>query len=68
MGKIKKGAKCSVSGCDKQAIRSVSTEKANAAGLNIDNIRRAYLCEGHYKELKKKLKEERKVEKWRWGV
>ncbi|MDH5771141.1 MAG: hypothetical protein OEZ25_07640 [Candidatus Bathyarchaeota archaeon] len=68
MGKINKGAKCSVSGCEKQAIRSVSAEKANTAGLNIGNIRRAYLCEGHYKELKKKLKKERKIEKWRWSI
>jgi len=68
MGKINKGEKCSISGCDKQAVRSVSSEKANAARLNVGNIRRSYLCEDHYKELKKKLKKERRIEKWRWST
>jgi len=68
MGKISKGARCSVSGCDKQAVRSISAEKTNAAGLNVGNIRRAYLCEDHYKELKKRLRKERRIEKWRWSI
>ena len=68
MGKVNKGIKCSVLDCDEQAIRSVSTEKANAAGLNVGNARRAYLCKVHYKEFKRKLRKERRIEKWRWGI
>ena len=68
MGKVSKGVNCSVSGCNKVAVRSVSTDKAHAAKLNISSVRRAYICDEHYKELKKRLKKDRAVEKWRWGI
>ncbi len=68
MGKVSKGAKCSVSGCDKLAVRSISQEKAQSANLNVEVTRRVYICLDHYKELKKKLKKERKIDKWRWSA
>ncbi len=67
MGRISKGVKCSVSGCGKDATRSISAEKVRSAGLKIGSgERRAYLCKEHYKEYKKKTKKEKKVEQWRY--
>lgn len=68
MGKVSKGAKCSVSGCDKLAVRSISQDKAQSANLNVEVTRRVYICLDHYKELKKKLKKERKIDKLRWNA
>ena len=67
MGRIGKGTKCSVAGCDEDAVRSVSVAKAKSAGLNVEG-RRFYLCKEHYKEYKKGSKKERQIEKWRHGV
>ena len=67
MGRIGKGTKCSVAGCDEDAVRSVSVAKAKSAGLNVEG-RRSYLCKEHYKEYKKGSKKERQIEKWRHGV
>lgn len=67
MGRIAKGVKCSVSGCGKEAIRSLPATKVKSAGLNIGSSeRRAYLCKEHYKEYKKRTKKEKKVEQWRY--
>ena len=67
MGRVAKGEKCSVSGCGKEAVRSLSAAKVRSAGLNISgNERRAYLCKEHYKEYKKRTKKEKKVEQWRY--
>jgi len=67
LGRIAKGVKCSVSGCGKDAVRSISAAKVKSAGLNIGSgERRAYLCKEHYKEYKKKTKKEKKVEQWRY--
>jgi len=65
LGKIDKGVKCSVSGCEKDAVRSIAAGKVTAAGLKIDEERRAYLCKEHYKEFKKATKKDRTLEKWR---
>lgn len=65
LGKIDKGEKCSVSGCEKDAVRSIAAGKVTAAGLKIDTERRAYLCKEHYKEFKKATKKDRILEKWR---
>ena len=67
VGKIDKGVKCSVSNCDKDAVRSIATGKVTAAGLKIDAERRAYLCKEHYKEFKKATKKDRTLEKWRYA-
>jgi len=67
LGRVAKGVKCSVSGCGKEAIRSLSAAKVKLADLNIDSSeRRAYLCKEHYKEYKKRTKKEKKVEQWRY--
>ncbi len=66
MGRVGKGAKCSVVGCDKEAVRSLSTEKVSSAGLNVGETRRAYLCKEHYKEFKRETKKEKMLEKWRY--
>lgn len=69
MGRIDKGVKCDVSGCFNEAIRSISTDKAKRAGLHIgSNEKRVYLCREHYKELKKKTKKDKTVDKWRFSV
>jgi len=66
LGRVSKGVKCSVPGCDKEAVRSLSSEKVTSAGLKVGETRRAYLCKDHYKEYKRETKEERKLEKWRY--
>lgn len=66
MGRVAKGVKCSVAGCDKQAVRSLPREKVSTAGLNVGETRRAYLCKDHYKEFKRETKKERMLEKWRY--
>ncbi|HYY91236.1 MAG TPA: hypothetical protein VE955_04550 [Candidatus Dormibacteraeota bacterium] len=66
MGKVGKGVKCSVGGCGDEAIRSVSAEEASRAGLKVTTTSgRSYLCKNHYKEMKKKTKKDRQVERWR---
>jgi hypothetical protein len=65
MGRINKGVKCSVTKCDKDAIRSLSSGKVTTAGLKIGEKRRAYLCKEHYKKYKKASKKDRTIEKWR---
>lgn len=66
MGRVDKGAKCSVSGCGKEAVRSISAEKVKAAGLRVGSEKRAYLCKDHYKEFKKKTKKDKQLERWRY--
>jgi hypothetical protein len=69
LGRIDKGVKCSVSGCNKDAARSISAQKAKSAGLNVGSgQKRAYLCREHYKEFKKKTKKDKTLEKWRYGA
>ena len=69
MGRIDKGVKCSVSGCNKEAVRSLSTAKAKSAGLNVSsNEKRVYVCKDHYKEFKKKTKKDKTIDKWRYGT
>lgn len=67
MGRVDKGVKCNVTGCGRDAERSLSAEKVKAAGLRIGVERRAYLCKEHYKEYKKKTKKDKKLEKWRYS-
>jgi len=58
-----------VSGCSRDAVRSLSTEKVKSAGLNVGSgEKRAYLCREHYKEFKKKTKKDKTIEKWRYNV
>ncbi|KPV65043.1 MAG: hypothetical protein AOA65_0546 [Candidatus Bathyarchaeota archaeon BA1] len=66
LGRVAKGVKCSVVGCDKQAVRSLPTEKVSAAGLKVGEAGRAYLCKDHHKEFKRGTRRERMLEKWRY--
>ncbi len=65
MGRVDKGVKCSVTGCGNQAVRSLSAERVTEVGLKVEGSRRAYLCKDHYKELKKKSRKDRRLERWR---
>ena len=65
MGKVAKGIKCVVSGCSENAVRSIPSEDVFRAGLKVTTTGRGYLCKNHYKELKKKLRKDKKVERWR---
>ena len=47
MGRIEKGVKCSLIGCNDKAIRSLSFEKVESIGMKLEGERRAYLCEKH---------------------
>lgn len=68
MGRVDKGIKCSVSGCGKEAVRSLPTEKVKSAGISVGSgERRSYLCKEHYKEYKKKTKKDKQLEKWRYS-
>ncbi|RLI19857.1 hypothetical protein DRO54_07555 [Candidatus Bathyarchaeota archaeon] len=68
MGRVAKGVKCSVKGCNNQAVRSLAAAKVTSAGLNVGSGRRAYLCKEHYREYKKKTKKEKQLDKWRYSV
>jgi thymidine kinase len=69
LGRIDKGVTCSVSGCSKEAVRSISTEKAKSAGVKVGSgQKRVFLCKEHYKEFKKKTKKDKTLEKWRYGA
>ena len=58
MGKVSKGVSCSVSGCGNNAARSLNADKVKQAGLEIGSgSKRAYLCNDHYKEWKKEMKQ-----------
>jgi hypothetical protein len=56
-----------VSGCGKDAARSLSAEKVKMAGVKVGSEKRAYLCREHYKEYKKKTKKDKQLEKWRFS-
>jgi hypothetical protein len=66
MGKVASGTKCSVPECTAEAVKSVSVEKAKIGGFNVSGGKRVYLCKTHYKQLKKNLKKEKLIEKWRY--
>jgi uncharacterized pyridoxamine 5'-phosphate oxidase family protein len=65
LGKIDRGIICSVNGCKEIAERSVSRVNASSLKLKAEG-RRVYLCNKHYKELKKQVKKEKEIEKLRW--
>lgn len=72
MGKVKKGVPCGIAGCTDRSARSLSKESIskalNETGLQVKGTgNRAYLCEKHYKALKKQLKKTRKEELARLG-
>jgi len=68
MGRIAKGTPCSVTNCNEMAIRSISTAKVEAAGLDVAEQRRVYLCRRHYREYKKKSRSDNQLARWRWDA
>jgi len=68
LGRVAKGVKCNVAGCNNDAVRSLQTDKVKKAGLKVGETRRTYLCKEHYKEFKKATKKDRTLEKWRHGI
>jgi len=69
LGRVEKGVKCSISGCSKETVRSLSADKVRQAGLKVGSSeKRAYLCKEHYKEYKKKTKKDKQLEKWRFSA
>lgn len=67
MGIIAKGAKCNISGCDKDGVRSLTTSKVVGTGLSIlGSSKTTVLCKEHYKEWKKATKQDRDVERARF--
>ena len=62
--------RCDVSGCKEMAERSVSAKKYQAAltGVTFNGQigRRVGVCHAHYKEFRKKTKEERELDRLAW--
>ncbi len=58
---------CSIKGCDKEAVKTISLSEASKVfGGKLEGKRKVKLCKEHWKEYKKKTKKERMLEKWRW--
>ena len=69
MGIIAKGAKCNISGCDKDGVRSLNAKKIEEAGLRVSsNSKKAALCKEHYKEWKKETREDRSLDRARFDI
>ncbi len=60
--------KCDISGCNRDAERSISGKKVEKAGMSLssDPSKSAHLCHEHYKEFKKKTKKDRTLERLGW--
>jgi len=67
-GKVKKGVKCSVVGCERDAARSLSPHKISGSGLDVKEGHRVFLCSYHYREYKKRTRKQRMIESWRYTV
>jgi len=68
MGKVDKGAPCSVTGCRNKSERSIGKDQLTGSGLSAGQSgRRVYLCHEHYKTWKKATKKDRAMERARWG-
>lgn len=60
---------CAVSGCGKEAARSLPTKKVTQVldGVSLTtNARRSHLCRDHYRQFRKKTKQERQLERLGW--
>lgn len=65
MGKVSKGIKCSVVGCTEKAVKSISAQHIPSDMKVESSGRRAYLCEIHWKQLKKLTRDKQKIERMR---
>jgi hypothetical protein len=68
VGKVAKGKQCDVKGCNRPAVRSLEKTVAAGSGLELTSQDRVYVCKEHYKVIKKSLKKERIITKWRHMV
>ena len=69
IGIIAKGAKCNVSDCNNDAVRSLNTKKVEEAGLRVSvSGKKAALCKEHYKEWKKETKDDRSLDRARFDI
>jgi len=60
--------KCIVSGCGKEAERSVNVKKLEgifSVGAG-QHEKQAHLCKDHYREFKKKTKKDRELDRLSW--
>ncbi|MFW9909217.1 MAG: hypothetical protein ACFFEF_11640 [Candidatus Thorarchaeota archaeon] len=64
---------CSIVGCDKPPKKSFAASRIGSslteAGLKVKDARKrkTYLCQDHYKKVKKVYKKDTKPERMRWG-
>lgn len=66
---VKESERCQVSGCGKDAERSLPADKVRGALKDLKfetDGRRISLCKEHYKQYKKETRDERKLEKTYW--
>ena len=60
---------CGVSGCGKDAVRSVAADKAkeilSGKTLQVD-FRRVHLCREHYRAIRKATKKDRELDRLGW--
>jgi len=69
VGRVAKGASCSVQGCSAPAVRSLPSARVRAAGLVLAEAgARCCLCRAHYRDYKKRTKGERLLERLRFGA
>lgn len=67
MGVVAKGANCNVDSCESSGIRSLNRGRVEEAGLRLaGGEKKAVLCREHYREWKKKTREERSLERARY--
>lgn len=60
---------CGVVGCGVESKRSLSTKKVKEVLPDLrltGNQRRVHLCKDHYKQFRKKTKEDRELERAAW--
>jgi len=60
-----KSTPCGVEGCSAQAERSVHGKKVEKSGLRLrsDPAKNVHLCRDHYREFKKKTKQDRLLDR-----
>ncbi len=64
---------CSIVGCEKEHKRSFASQRITpsiaASGLKVKDARkrRVYLCDEHWKRVKKEFRKDTKPERMRWG-
>jgi len=60
---VRAAEKCSVKGCTKESERSLAKDMVEEVGMEIEeDAKRAHLCKEHYKEYKKRSKNERTID------